>query len=319
MPKRSLAEQFDQLITQVLTGSTIAAPGEEGLRPLLAVAERLAKLPRPGFETSLRKSLMETINMPALTSDWIRAGFHTITPYIIVQRAPELAEFMKQAFGAEEEYRGTGSAGGFHIELRIGDSMLMVGGGGQAAVTPMPAALHLYVEDADAVYQQALRAGATNIRAPQDQPYGDRDASIRDPYGNEWYIATHLGENYRPEGFHAVTTYLHPHGAGQLLDWVQRALGAEEVARHESGGMLQHAQARLGSSMLEMSDAHGEFQPMPTALYLYVPNADELFERALANGGTVIYPIADQPYGDRNGGVLDPFGNHWYIGMHLGK
>jgi uncharacterized glyoxalase superfamily protein PhnB len=316
MPKLSLAEQFDQLVDQLLAGETPQAAAE--LEPMLAIAQELARLPRSEFKRSLQASLMEK-KMATATVTGVRPGFHTITPYIMVNEAPELAEFMKRAFGAQEHYRGTGSAGGFHIELQIGDSMLMVGGGGQAKITPMPTALHLYVENTDAVYEAAVGAGATALRAPQDQPYGDRDASIRDPYGNEWYIGTHQGDGFRPEGYHTVTSYLHPHGAAQLFDWVVSAFGAEEIARHEADGVVRHATLKLGSSMLEMGEAHAEFQPMPTALYLYVDDADELFARSVAAGGKVLYPIADQPYGDRNGGVLDPFGNHWYISTHLAK
>ena len=73
----------------------------------------------------------------------IREGFHTITPYLIVPGAAELIDFVKQAFGAEELYRGTGSAGGIHAEVRIGESMVMIGGGGVLRGTPKPTGIHL--------------------------------------------------------------------------------------------------------------------------------------------------------------------------------
>jgi PhnB protein len=121
----------------------------------------------------------------------IREGFHTITPYLMVQEADHLVEFVKQAFGATELLRGTGSAGGLHSEVRIGDSMVMIGGGGAWRGEPMPAAIYLYMDEVDPVYKRALQAGATSIMEPVDQPYGDRLAGVKDPFGNVWYIATH--------------------------------------------------------------------------------------------------------------------------------
>src|SRR2546426_10590931 len=79
----------------------------------------------------------------------IREGFHTITPYLIVDEAAGLIDFVKDAFGADELYRGTGSGAGIHCEVRIGDSMVMIGGGGGWRGKVMPTSLHLYVNDTD--------------------------------------------------------------------------------------------------------------------------------------------------------------------------
>jgi PhnB protein len=120
----------------------------------------------------------------------IREGFHTVTPYLMVRKAAELVDFVKQAFGATELTRSTGSAGGLHIEVRIGDSMVMIGGGGSWSGEPMPAALYLYMDDVDTVYTSALKAGGTSIMEPANQPYGDRLAGVKDLFGNVWYIST---------------------------------------------------------------------------------------------------------------------------------
>ena len=122
----------------------------------------------------------------------IPEGYHTVTPYLVVQEAAQLIDFVKQVFGATETFRGTGSAGGIHAEVRIGDSMVMIGGGGAWSGEPSPAMLYLYMDDADSIYQRALQAGATSITEPADQPYGDRLAGVKDPFGNVWYIATHI-------------------------------------------------------------------------------------------------------------------------------
>jgi len=101
---------------------------------------------------------------------FIPKGFRSVTPYLIVQDAPALIEFAKNAFGAEETFR-TESPGGMHAEIRIGDSMVMIGGGGSDLAwrgQQWPTALHLYVEDTDAAYERAVRAGATPIQPPAD-------------------------------------------------------------------------------------------------------------------------------------------------------
>ncbi len=119
----------------------------------------------------------------------MREGFHTVTPYLMVEEPTKLIDFVKQVFGATELMRGTGSAGGLHAEVRIGDSMVMIGG---ASTGVMPAAIYLYIDNVDAAYKRALAAGATSLSEPEDQPYGDRNAGVKDAFGNIWYIATHI-------------------------------------------------------------------------------------------------------------------------------
>ncbi len=248
-------------------------------------------------------------------------GFRTVTPYLIAEDGPALMEFAKQAFGAEETFRTVGSAGGLHGEVRIGDSMLMIGGGipgREFRAKPNTHALHIYVEDADAVYQKALAAGATVIDEPTDQEYGERSASVKDPAGNYWYIATHKGESYIPKGLNNVNVYMHPLRAEPVIGFLKRAFGAREVAKYASpDGVVHHAEIRVGDSVVEMGEAHGKYQPMPTMFYLYVPDADATYRRALAAGATSIHEPADQPYGDRVGAVIDAFGNQWYMGTHV--
>jgi PhnB protein len=121
----------------------------------------------------------------------IREGFHTVTPYLTVRRAAELVEFVKEAFGATELMRGTGSMGGLHAEVKIGDSIVMMGGYEQLE-HESPAMIYLYVPDVDATHERAVKAGGRSYQPPTNQPYGDRTAHVRDPFGNDWYIATHI-------------------------------------------------------------------------------------------------------------------------------
>jgi uncharacterized glyoxalase superfamily protein PhnB len=125
-------------------------------------------------------------------------NYHSITPYLMAPGAARLIEFLKDAFGAVESERMTHPDGAvMHAEVRIGDSMLMLTDGG-GDWKPMPAALYLYVNDADATYQRALAAGATSVMEPVTQFYGDRHGGVKDPSGNIWWIATHV-EDVSPE------------------------------------------------------------------------------------------------------------------------
>jgi PhnB protein len=117
-----------------------------------------------------------------------RPGFHTITPYLIVADVDAELAFMRRAFGATETFRTTGNAGGTHVEVKIGDSMVMIGGGGGESV---PSMVFLYVEDVDAVYRDALDAGATSLMEPVDQDFNDRMGGVEDAMGIQWYMATH--------------------------------------------------------------------------------------------------------------------------------
>jgi PhnB protein len=119
-------------------------------------------------------------------------GYHSITPYLVVDGAARLIDFLVQAFGAEEHERfaAPGNRIG-HAELRIGDSIVMLGDA-RPAYPAMQAMLYLYVDDVDATYQIALSSGAEAVQPPADHFYGDRSGGVKDPCGNVWYIATHI-------------------------------------------------------------------------------------------------------------------------------
>ena len=249
-------------------------------------------------------------------------GFHKVTPYIVTRDGDAMLDFAKNAFGAEIALRAEGGGGGgVHGEVSIGDTMLMMGGGipGKPfSSEPKTVALHIYVEDTDATYQKALQAGAISIGEPQDHEYGERGASVKDPFGNFWYIATHKGESYIPKGLHNVNVYMHPLRAEPVISFLKRAFGAQEIAKHASpDGVVHHAEVRVGDSVVEMGEAHGPYQPMPSMFYVYVPDCDMVYRQALAAGAKTLHELADQPYGDRNGAVTDPFGNVWYIATHV--
>lgn len=119
-------------------------------------------------------------------------GYHTLIPYLVVDGAAKLIDFLADAFDAEEVMRmaAPGNRIG-HAELRIGDSRVMLGDA-HGEHRPTQAMVHVYVEDVDASYQRALSAGGSTIQAPMDQFYGDRSGGVKDPCGNIWWIATHV-------------------------------------------------------------------------------------------------------------------------------
>lgn len=119
-------------------------------------------------------------------------GYHTVTPYLIVDDVAGLIDFLQQAFGAKETERMQQPDGRImHAEVRVGDSMVMMGETDED-VSSMPAMLHLYLEDSDDAYQRALSAGATSLREPTTEFYGDRIAGVQDAFGNQWWMATHV-------------------------------------------------------------------------------------------------------------------------------
>jgi PhnB protein len=329
MSEQLLIDQLDEAINAIIARRNPAAFTEETrvLTDLSSLGFELRSLPRESFKSNLRDELrrstvMTTSGTATQASTSIPAAYNTITPYLTVQRAEQLVEFVKTAFDGVEVFRTIGSAGGLHAEVTIGDSKLMIGG--YEGVEEMPTALHLYVADADAVYQRALAAGGTSLNEPVDQFYGDREAGVKDPSGNVWWIATHkLGpaDTYIPEGLRPVTPFLHPVGAAALIDFMKQAFGAEEISREQSPeGMIHHATVRIGNSMIEMGEAHGDLaQPMPPALYMYVENLEETYERALKAGATSMQPPRDQPYGDRTAWVKDSWGTIWYLAAPVEK
>jgi PhnB protein len=133
-------------------------------------------------------------------------GYHTITPYLAVENAPEAIDFYKRAFGAKERVRMPGPGGSvMHAELEIGDSVVMLSDPFPQASTKPPkelggtsVSIMTYVDNIDSLYKQAIDAGATSLMEPDDMFWGDRFGSVQDPFGHSWTIATHV-EDVSPE------------------------------------------------------------------------------------------------------------------------
>jgi uncharacterized glyoxalase superfamily protein PhnB len=309
MAERNLIERLDLALDALVAGRPADAAADPEIALLLAIGADLLELPSPAFKARLKEELM-----PVQADLALKPGFHTINPYLILRDAAELMDFVRDAFGGQERLRVPDPAGKLmHGEVLVGDCVIEMGDAG-TLFTPRPSALHLYVEDTDATYAQAIRAGGIPMYAPVDQPYGDREAGVKDRWGNHWYIATPLAGIAR-EGVRTVTPFLHPVGADRLIDYLTRAFGATPVGEPARGpeGRIAHAVMQIGDSVIEMGEAHGEWQPMALGIHLYVPDVDSAYARAVAAGSKPVAPPEDKPYGERGGAVEDPFGNLWFI------
>ena len=136
----------------------------------------------------------------------IPKGYHTVTPYLVLDDASRAIEFYKKAFGAQEIMRMQGPAGKIaHAEIKIGDSPVMISDEMPGASDRSPKSLggsgvgiFLYVDDVDSVFNQAVSAGAKAEMPPEDMFWGDRFGKLVDPFGHHWALATHI-EDVAPE------------------------------------------------------------------------------------------------------------------------
>ena len=301
-----------ELLEDILTGR-VGEPVPHDLAMLVVIASDLRGLPDPRFKQQLKRRILPMTTMTEVRKP---AGFGTVTPYLVGNGVARLHAFLQEAFDAEVRAsfpRPDGSI--MHSEVRIGDSIIEIGESDERESRKCE--LHLYVSDADATYARAIAAGAQSLSEPADQPYGDREAGIVDPIGNIWYIATH-GERVRPEGLRSVTPFLHARGAGALIDFMKNVFGARETTRFaDPSGTIQHAVMHIGDSAIEVGEAHGQYQPMPTGLHVFVDDVDQVYDRALRAGATVFMAPKTEPYGQRVGGVTDQDGNRWFIAALL--
>lgn len=130
----------------------------------------------------------------------------------------------------------------------------------------------------------------------------------------------------QPEGYHTATPYLICKGAARAIEFYQQAFGAVELFRLGApGGPIGHAEIKIGDSPIMLADEHPDMNYVgpttlggtPVSILLYFDDCDAVFHRALAAGGTVHKPLADQFYGDRSGTITDPFGHIWTVATHV--
>jgi uncharacterized glyoxalase superfamily protein PhnB len=304
MPEDALIEQLDQAIDALLAGGQ--PPTDPEIAALAAVAADLRYLPDEKFQQRLKSDLQRRVSMTASTTVSARESVSAITPFIAVQNAPALIEFLKQTFGAEETARNP-HGDGFVASLRIGDSDVLVMGGESLRGHERIGAFHAFVPDCDAVYDRAIKAGGTSMGEPADRPYGERSGFVKDATGNYWYIATRFASNVAPEGAGSIVPYMHPSKALPFIDFLKRAFGAQEIGVYEHGGRVMHAIVRIGNAVLEMGEANPNPAVSPCTSRIAMPCTSARSRPALHRCGR----RADQAYGERTAGLVDPFGFQW--------
>lgn len=257
-----------------------------------------------------------------------RPGFTTVTPYLMAPDIEPVIAFAKRVFGAEETLRMGGGGGGIHCELRLGDSMLMCGGGAGVPSPTIPMrhlGLQVFVDDVDATFARALEAGAVSLDAPRDRTYGERSGFVKDAAGNHWYVSKVIGGHYLDEPPRTVVPHLYVENrpgreGAACIAFLEAAFGAEVVFRRDSqDGRVEHAVVSLNGAHIGLGEGSDAVFTAPAAFYLYVEDCDALQARAVAAGAKETHPAADQTFGDRMGTIEDPWGNEWFVATHLGS
>lgn len=281
---------------------------------LAAIEAQLDGYPDPRFRKRLRRDLERSIPMTTSTETT------AVTPYVMIQDVEPVIAFAKQVFAAEEVQRSVGSAGGIHCQLRIGDSIVFVGGAVPGEpVTPRLLGLHVYVDDVDAVYRRAIEAGGVSLGEPAARPYGERAGFVRDPAGNHWYIATRTAPTYFAREPGTVTPHLYvqrtpERGALQFIAFLQAAFAAEVELRHDTpDGRVMHAVVRIRGTAVEIGEGDEPQFDAPSALVVSLDDLDAAYERALAAGATPLSPPAAQTFGGRMASIADAWGNEWFL------
>jgi uncharacterized glyoxalase superfamily protein PhnB len=305
MPDNVKVEQFDEIIEALLAGGQPSAGME--LAALSEIAASLRDMPDESFQKRLKSDLQRRATMPVSTVTPVREGFHTITPFIAVPNAPELIDFLKRTFGAQETSRHPHGEG-FIASVKVDDTDLLIMGNPGLPGQGRIGAFHVYVPDCDATFKRAVEAGAMSMGEPLDTTYGERAGFVKDAAGNHWYIATHLGAAPALNNLWNVTPFAHPSSVRKYIDFLTTAMGAKELAVHEHGGKVMYAAAQMGDAVLEMGESPN---PLPSGFYLFVEDCDAVYHRAIEAGAKSLWPPADQQYGDRTAGFVDPFGYQW--------
>ena len=284
MPKRSLngGQRIDQLNRAIdaMLATPDAKPAkiDASLAPLLRVADELRDLPRENFKERLKTDLERSISMATATEP-ITAVRISAAPRLAFKDPGKAIEFYKNAFGATENMRFEVGGGIAHAEIKIGDSVIMLGEewpeGGRYSAETVPQSsitLQLNVPDVDAFVEHAVSAGAKLVLPPRDQFYGYRDATLVDPFGYTWGASTRkeemsVEEMHRrfdammnpkeakkpvvspiPKGFHTLTPYMVAADGPALIEFSKKAFGAEETFRTVGSAGGLHGEVRIGDS-----------------------------------------------------------------------
>jgi PhnB protein len=334
--------------------------------------------PRDTFRLSLRRRLFDALGVDPVdlpvdlgtrsrtmssttTASTTTTGIHALTAYLAVHDAGAAIDFYAAAFGAVEDFRVVSDDGRIgHAELQMGDVRLQlsdeyheVGADSPRTLGGTPVALSIYVDDCDAVWEQALAAGARGDRAPEDQPHGNRMAVLVDPFGHRWFLLqpieqfdlTTYAQRSEGTGFEVV-------GAAQREQIVDRSsldgiwpalsyvdapaairfaidvLGFTErivVTTPDDASVIAHSELQWPEGgIVQFATAHRDGNVYSEkagagSLYIITRDPDAVLSRCQAAGATIVDPMREVDYGgrvDRMFTVADQEGNFWCFGTY---
>jgi PhnB protein len=334
MPKRSPAEQLDRAITALFASQQALPDAPQSnsrgiVAQLLPLVRDLRAMPRPEFKAKLKMELHRRAFMNQITAaksalenvkPFRRQNFPNIAPYFLVESAPKFIDFLVAAFDGTERIRVPRPDGSImHAEVAIGNSVIEMGDANEQ-YPQRPMTIHVYVPDADVAYARALEAGASSLAPVADQHWGDRQGTVKDPFGNVWFIGMPKTWDPAQYGLRSIQPFLLLRDAHTMISFLESGLGAHAsgVATSPEGRVL-HATVEIAGATLEIADDPADAQPTPAYLHVYVPDADALYAQAVAAGAKGITPPYTAPYGERSASIEDPFGNTWFLATYLGK
>lgn len=182
--------------------------------------------------------------------------------------------------------------------------------------------IQLQVEDLKSLYKN-LKAKEITFRSSIIQGKGGSQVILEDPSGNPIELfepkkKTVPSNDFKPKGYSTITPYLAIKNADRLVGFLKKVFNAEEhrIMRGEDGSFM-HGEFRIGDSLLMIGDVQDRYDPFPGMLYVYIPDVDETYNKALAEGATSVEEPETQDYGDRRAAFSDPSGNRWYIASQL--
>jgi uncharacterized glyoxalase superfamily protein PhnB len=286
MSKQEFIDQLDTAIARIIADPDVqweSASMDPEVLELIDVARDVRELPSPDFKARLRAELERNISMSTKSVEF-REGFRTLTPYLLPPNEGYL-EFLKEVFGAVQTERTDTGPGRFHAEMRIGDSMIMLGVGAERT---MPVMLQIWVPNVDEVYARAVAGGAKSLMEVTEG-YGERFGVVEDSGQNQWIISTHLNDDAFSIPEQTIMTWFHPRDAAKFIDFVKRAFNATEVARADSPeGRVNYAQIKIGDSVIALNEPGDRRMPTESMVYLYVPDVDALYCASTARRREII-------------------------------
>ncbi len=261
-----------------------------------------------------------------------------VLPHVIYQDVEKAIAWLNKTFGFSEHYRYGDPVSG--AQMHLGNAWVMLkraqaGHGSPKQLGYGTQSLTVFVEEIEGHFQKAKSAGAKILEDLHETIYGELQYGAEDLDGHHWLFSRHA-RDLSPDQWGAtvsdparMTSRISPMLAVRrgkaAIDFYKAAFGAQELYRVDGEGGAVVAKLSAGNAEFWLADEspeHLNFSPESLGggsarMVMIVNDPDTVFQRAVATGATVVWPVDDQPYGWRVGRIVDPFGHHWEIGKPL--